>query len=358
MTVSMTIDLSAPRLSLTTSVAVREAAKAALDAGATHYTDRPGIADLREAVALKLAEVNRIAVAPADEVLITCGIQEALFLALQVLAGTGNEVIITGPALRADVELVRMVGAVARIAPADDRLRLDIDGIRDLISDDTKVLLLRSPSGSGEVLCDETLERLGALAVEHDLRVVAVETDEALTAADVDPQHRRRRWPRATHRDDQWILGPWPRSVAGRLSGRAARADGADEAPQAGARRSAAQPCRNTPRSMRSADRTTPRTPCATGSMFAGPRSRGVRAGRPRARRRRGGDVRVRSAGGRDAGEDGDRPRRRGRDPGRRWQLRRSRRVAAADARARSRAAERRRPPLAVAIGEIPAQTA
>jgi aspartate/methionine/tyrosine aminotransferase len=186
MTVSTTIDLSAPRLSLTTSVAVREAAKAALDAGATHYTDRPGIADLREAVALKLAEVNRIAVAPADEVLITCGIQEALFLALQVLAGTGNEVIVTGPALRADIELVRMVGAVARIAPADDRLRLDIGGVRDLISDDTKVLLLRSPSGSGEVLCDETLERLGALAVEHDLRVVAVETDEALTAADVD----------------------------------------------------------------------------------------------------------------------------------------------------------------------------
>ena len=93
-----------------TPVRGQEAAKAALDAGATHYTDRPGVADLREAVAIKLAETNRVAVAPADEVLITCGVQEALYLALQVLAGLGDEVIVTGPALPDDLELVRMAG--------------------------------------------------------------------------------------------------------------------------------------------------------------------------------------------------------------------------------------------------------
>lgn len=185
MAVSTPIDLSGSRVSAPTPAGVREAAKAALDAGATHYTDRPGVIELREAVAVKLAEINRIAVAPADEVLITCGVQEALFLALQVLVGSGDEVIVTGPALPADVELVRMVGAAARIAPPDDALRLDIDGVRALIGENTKVLLFRSPSASGEVLGDAPLERLGGLAVEHDLRVVTVESGEALTATGV-----------------------------------------------------------------------------------------------------------------------------------------------------------------------------
>jgi len=182
------IDLSGDRVTLTTAVEVREAAKSALDAGATHYTDRPGIPELREAVAVKLAEANAVAVRPADEVLITCGVQEALFLAMQVLAGVGDEVIVTGPALPADIELVRMVGAAARVAPADDRLRLDVEQVSELITDDTRLILFRSPSAVGEVITDSRLDRVAALAIEHDLRVISVESGEALTATGV--EHR------------------------------------------------------------------------------------------------------------------------------------------------------------------------
>ncbi|MEO8969458.1 MAG: pyridoxal phosphate-dependent aminotransferase [Solirubrobacteraceae bacterium] len=187
MQTSIPIDL-ATRIPVMTQASVRDAAKAALDAGATHYTDRPGIRELREAVALKLAESNRIAVAPADEVLITCGVQEALFLALQILAGGGDEVIITGPALPEDVELVRSVGAAARIAPADDQLRLDVNRVEELITENTRVILLRSPTAVGEVVAYPILAQLGALVTKHDLRVVTVESDEALTAAGI--EHR------------------------------------------------------------------------------------------------------------------------------------------------------------------------
>ncbi|MHB1571241.1 MAG: pyridoxal phosphate-dependent aminotransferase [Solirubrobacteraceae bacterium] len=182
------IELSGDRITLATAVEVREAAKAALDAGATHYTDRPGIPELREAVAVKLAGANAVAVTPADEVLITCGVQEALFLAVQVLAGAGDEVIVTGPALPADVELIRMVGATARIALADDRLGLNVEQVGKLVSEHTRLILLRSPSAVGEVIADSRLDRLGALAAEHDLRVISVESGEALTANGV--EHR------------------------------------------------------------------------------------------------------------------------------------------------------------------------
>lgn len=182
---STLIDFSGS-IPVATSASVREAAKAALDAGATHYTDRPGVAELREAVALKLSECNRIAVAPGEEVLITCGTQEALFLALQVLAGTDDEVIITGPALPEDLELVRSVGAAARVASADDQLRLDVDRVEELITDKTRVILFRSPTAVGEVVAHPALARLGALVTANNLRVVTVESGEALTAAGVE----------------------------------------------------------------------------------------------------------------------------------------------------------------------------
>ena len=46
--------------------------------------------------------------------------------------------------------------------------------------------MLRSPSLSGEVLTDGVLEQLGALVVERDLRVVAIEGDDALIASGVE----------------------------------------------------------------------------------------------------------------------------------------------------------------------------
>jgi aspartate/methionine/tyrosine aminotransferase len=195
------IDLSAERVNLATPDSLRQAAKDALDAGHTHYTDRPGVAALREAVALKLAEVNRIHMAPADEVLITCGLQEALYLAMQVLVGPGDEVILTDPALPEDIELVRMVGATARIAPATDELALDVDQVQALLSPATALILLRSPSRVGRVPDEDTLEALAALVIEHDLRVLAVEAEEDLVR------------PGVRHHSIAGIAGLAPRTV-------------------------------------------------------------------------------------------------------------------------------------------------
>jgi aspartate/methionine/tyrosine aminotransferase len=181
------IDLSAPRVRLATSVPVREAAKAALDAGATHYTDRPGVLALREALAVRLAERNGIAVRAEGEVVVTCGEQEALFVAMTVLVGAGDEVVIPGPALPEDLALVRMVGGAPRVAPPDAQLGLDPDGVVALITPATRVLLLRSPSPAGVVIPIDVVERLGELAVAHDLKVVAVESLEGLRAADAPP---------------------------------------------------------------------------------------------------------------------------------------------------------------------------
>lgn len=108
----------------------RAAAAAALDRGETHYTDRPGLVPLRRAVATALgARWDR----PLSErdVVITCGVTEARFVAIQRLlpmgAGTvvalGRRERLEGACIVRDVSLVgaeaEVDGDVAIYVPSD-----------------------------------------------------------------------------------------------------------------------------------------------------------------------------------------------------------------------------------------------
>lgn len=195
------IDLSHEHLDLPTPAHVRAAAKAALDAGEFHYTVRPGINELRRAVAEKLARDNGIGVHPEREVLITCGEQEALFVALHVLLTPGDEAILTAPGRQDDVDLVSMARATARVVPAEpDRgFPLDAAAVARLVGPRTKTVVLRAP-GFG-VPDEAALGALAAVAVEHDLTVVAVESLESVVHGD------------AVHRSIAAIAGMADRTV-------------------------------------------------------------------------------------------------------------------------------------------------
>ncbi len=77
------------------SPAVIEAAVAALDAGKTHYTDRPGILPLREWVSAHLRAQYGLDMSP-DAVTITCGGTEARFVAIKKLAPAGSVLVCPG----------------------------------------------------------------------------------------------------------------------------------------------------------------------------------------------------------------------------------------------------------------------
>lgn len=75
--------------------AVLEAACAALDAGKTHYTDRPGILPLRQWVSAHLRKQYGLDISP-DAVTITCGGTEARFVAVKKLAAAGTAIVCPG----------------------------------------------------------------------------------------------------------------------------------------------------------------------------------------------------------------------------------------------------------------------
>jgi aspartate/methionine/tyrosine aminotransferase len=156
---------------------VREAAKRALDAGATHYAPFPGIPELRKAIA---DDVTKRKGFPADpsQVFVTVGGKGVMLYAILGLVDPGDEVIVPDPGYPIYESLTRFVGATAVPIPIrmENQFRLDVEELARLITPRTRLLIINSPANpTGGVLTRADLERIAELAEEHDLWVM---TDE------------------------------------------------------------------------------------------------------------------------------------------------------------------------------------
>lgn len=173
------IDLSRDDLARPAAPHIVQATIDALDRGATHYTDRTGIAPLRAAVTARFAELDDLVYEPQGEVLIAGGGHEALFVATQMLVEPGDEVLIVEPAPPAFAEGVRLAGGIPIPVPtyAEDRFALKADVVRERITPRTRALIFASPSvPAGGVTTGGDLVGLAALARAHKLSIIWDET--------------------------------------------------------------------------------------------------------------------------------------------------------------------------------------
>jgi aspartate/methionine/tyrosine aminotransferase len=156
---------------------IREAAKRALDEGATHYAPFPGIPPLREAIAEDATARKRFPVTP-DRVFVTVGGKGVMLYAIIGLIDPGDEAIVPDPGYPIYESLVRFVGGTPVPIPirmAND-FRLDVDELASLISPRTRMIVINSPANpTGGVLTRGDLERIAELAIRHDLVVLADE---------------------------------------------------------------------------------------------------------------------------------------------------------------------------------------
>lgn len=96
----------------TTPAPILEAGITALKKGETHYTSNAGIYELREAIADQLEEKYQIKYDPTDEVVVTVGVSEALYLALTAVINPGEEIIIPTPCFVSYQAEVLLAGGV------------------------------------------------------------------------------------------------------------------------------------------------------------------------------------------------------------------------------------------------------
>ncbi len=170
---------------------VREAAVRALrDGHGNQYPPGPGIPELRGAVAAHQRRRYGLSYDPDREVLVTAGATEAIAASLLALLEPGDEVIAFEPYYDSYAACIAMAGGTrvpVTLRPDDDGFRLNLDELRDAVTDRTRLLLINSPHNpTGTVLTREELTAIAELAVERDLLVVTDEVYEHLVFDDAE----------------------------------------------------------------------------------------------------------------------------------------------------------------------------
>jgi len=154
---SINLGLGEPDLP-TPDVIRREAARVVLEEQ-NGYTTHAGLPALRERVASDYAQLR---LAP-EQVVVTAGSQEALYIALLTLVGEGDEVLIPNPGFVAYPTIVRMAGGTPRFyaLPSARDFSFDAEDFRRQLTPRTKVVVCISPSNpTGRVLSRAELSEM------------------------------------------------------------------------------------------------------------------------------------------------------------------------------------------------------
>lgn len=150
-----------------------EAAKAAIDAGKSGYTQTQGIPQLRErlegAVRDELGQ-------PGRKLCVTSGSSGALVLVLMAMIDPGDEVILFEPAFVMYRPLVEFLGGRCVIVDTSPSFSIDVDRVAAAITPRTKAILLNTPSNpTGFVAPLETVRDLARLAEQTGVTLISDE---------------------------------------------------------------------------------------------------------------------------------------------------------------------------------------
>jgi aspartate/methionine/tyrosine aminotransferase len=160
-----------------TPVHIRDAAKRALDAGATHYGPAAGLPELREAIARHVASTRQIDVAP-EQVVVTPGAKPIMFFTIMALVGEGDEVLYPNPGFPIYESVINFVGGKAVGVPLREAtgFNFDMEFFERHVSARTKLIIINSPQNpTGGVLERAQIERIAAVARERNIPVLADE---------------------------------------------------------------------------------------------------------------------------------------------------------------------------------------
>ena len=148
---------------------IKDAAKKAIDEGATKYTSVDGTPELKEAIANKFKNENCLSF-KTDEIIVSAGCKQSIFNMLQVLIDNGDEVVIPKPYWVSYSDMVVYAGGKPVMLETTYKNNFDIN-IKDLencFSKNTKLLMMNSPNNpSGKYFDSKTLTDISELLLKN-----------------------------------------------------------------------------------------------------------------------------------------------------------------------------------------------
>src|SRR5690348_3941350 len=156
---------------------VVEAGVNALREGFTHYGPSAGLPDLREAIAKDVARSRGIEV-HADEVVVVPGGKPIIFFVIMALIDEGDEVIYPNPGFPIYESMINFVGGKPVPIPLREEreFRLDVNELKGLITDRTKLIIINSPQNpTGGIMTKQDVDDLAAAIGDRDIMVMSDE---------------------------------------------------------------------------------------------------------------------------------------------------------------------------------------
>ena len=157
---------------------VIDACIASLKRKETSYTSNWGILELRQEIAKLFKKRYDLDYDPADEVMVTVGVSEAIGIIMTTFLNPGDEVLIPDPAYLAYPACVSIAHGKPVLVPTypENEFKLTVEELEKKVTPKTKALLIGYPNNpTGTVMDKKSLEDIAAFAKKHDLIVISDE---------------------------------------------------------------------------------------------------------------------------------------------------------------------------------------
>lgn len=166
-----------------THQAIKDAGCRAIQEGKTRYSQNAGLLELRHTISEYNKRTEGFEYSPVDEVIVTVGAMEGLYLTLLSILDPDDEVVIPAPYYVNYVQMVSLCHAKPVVVdnPEAEELSFNIEDIEAAITPKTKAIIINTPSNpSGKVIPWNKIEALAEIAKTHDLIVISDEVYKCL----------------------------------------------------------------------------------------------------------------------------------------------------------------------------------
>jgi aminotransferase len=176
------ISLTIGEPDLLTPSNVKQFAINAIESNKTKYTHNAGILELRKAACSYFSKYG-LNYNPDDEVIVTNGASEAIYIALNTILDEDSEVIIPAPTYPAYATIVTLLGAKpVFIDTTATSFKVTAEAIREKINSKTRCIVLPYPSNpTGCILDEDTLKEIADIVKDKDIFLLSDEIYSELT---------------------------------------------------------------------------------------------------------------------------------------------------------------------------------
>ncbi|GER58870.1 methionine aminotransferase [Patiriisocius marinus] len=152
----------------------------AMKDGHNQYAPMAGDVYLRETICNKMHQLYNTTYSPDTDIVITAGATQAIFTAIAATISIGDEVIIFTPAYDCYGPTIQLFGGkVIEMQLASPYFTPDWEAVRNVISNNTKMIIINTPHNPSGMLFSETdMLQLQQISEEHNLLVISDEVYE------------------------------------------------------------------------------------------------------------------------------------------------------------------------------------